>query len=291
MATTEEGFKELLYGEVYLDMERIKDLASHGVPDGVRAQVWKYLLGISRPDPSEAMQLSRFQAQEFEQALNKPSSGAAEFSKVITRPLQRFKNSNKYLFQNNMNNDEIVKTLENIVIAYLNNNPSAEFNPGMFSLIIPFLYVMKEPHHCFLCFEALMKLIDQYFYEHSLTDTIAYFLTCFRSVQPELYNYFEEEELDANNWATPWFQFLLGRALPLECILRLWDTYFSADDGFDLHIYVCLAILMEWQEELMELDHFEIKSYLQHLPPMDMDKIIAQAYNLRAEISKGRILV
>ena len=30
-----------------------------------------------------------------------------------------------------------------------------------------------------------------------------------------------------------------------ECTLRLWDTYFSSEEGWDLHIYVCLAILRQ----------------------------------------------
>jgi len=293
MATTEEGFRELLYGEVYMDMERMRDLALHGVPSSVRPQVWKYLLGVSRPDPSEAMQLSKFQAQEFEQSLYK-----SDCSRIIARPLQRFASTRascckqNTLGKNSMQtNEEVVAALEKIVVAFLNNNPHAEFNQGMFSLIMPFLFAMKETHDSYLCFESLMKIIDHHYSENPFTHTVAYFLTCFRSVLPELYNYFEEEELDAAEWVVSWLGLLLANALPLNCVLRLWDTYFAHENPLHLHIYVCLAILMELQEDLMELDHFEIKSYLQRLPSMDIDKIITQAYNVQAEIGRGHILV
>ena len=39
----------------------------------------------------------------------------------------------------------------------------------------------------------------------------------------------------------PPVQHLLSRSLPVECVLRLWDTYFSCDEGYDLHIYACLG--------------------------------------------------
>jgi hypothetical protein len=103
-----------------------------------------------------------------------------------------------------------------------------------------------------------------------------------------------------------WLSFSLARELPFECVLRLWDTYFST--GFDIHIFVCigtnlrhlkliLAILANCNENLMELEISELKSFLQRLPSMDMDEvfqfknyamtfyqIISQAYNIRDEL-------
>jgi len=110
-----------------------------------------------------------------------------------------------------------------------------------------------------------------------------------RSVQPELFNYFEEEELSPNDWAMSWLSFLLARELPLECTLRLWDTYLSGPDALDLHIFVCIAILVNCTESLMELDISELKSFLQRLPYMDMDEIISQAYNIRDEVKHGNL--
>ncbi len=66
---------------------------------------------------------------------------------------------------------------------------------------------------------------------------------------------------------------MLSKELPLDCVLRLWDTYFSCDEGFGLHIYTMLAILVHFHEDLMELEHSEIKGFLQHLPEMDIDQV------------------
>lgn len=98
-------------------------------------------------------------------------------------------------------------------------------------------------------------------------------------------NYFDEEDLSFNQWLVPWLDHLLSRELPLECVLRLWDTYFSSEinNEFSLHIYVCLAILEECQDDLLELEYAEIRGYLQHLPCFKMDEIISKALNLRDE--------
>jgi len=72
-------------------------------------------------------------------------------------------------------------------------------------------------------------------------------------------------------------------------VLRLWDTYFSVPDGLELQVYVCLAILMNCSEDLMELEVSELRAFLQHLPAMDMDEIISQAYNIRDEVRSSNL--
>lgn len=67
----------------------------------------------------------------------------------------------------------------------------------------------------------------------------------------------------------------------MDCVLRLWDTYLAEGDGLKMHPYVCLAILDVCKEELMETEHPELQGRLEHLPALDMDMIITQAYNLQ----------
>lgn len=96
----------------------------------------------------------------------------------------------------------------------------------------------------------------------------------------------------------------------MDCVLRLWDTYLSSAEGLALHLYTMLAILVNFSEELMELEHSELKGFLQHLPEMDMDQvpdlhtsrmvdlslclislqIIAQAYNIRDDAAQRGLL-
>ena len=70
-----------------------------------------------------------------------------------------------------------------------------------------------------------------------------------RVLQPELLSHFEEEEVDIRSLVTPWFETLLGKQLPIDAILLLWDNYFSSGN-LNLHVYTCLAILQYFKEDL-----------------------------------------
>jgi hypothetical protein len=183
----------------------------------------------------------------------------------------------------------VSKKLVKILGAYLNYNSDLEYKPEIVYLLIPFVYVgITSECDIFWCFDALVRKTERYFSEQPVASQIAKFQTFLRSLNPALFNFFEEEELSPNDFATSWIQFLLAKELPLKCLVRLWDTYFSRIDAFNLHIYVCLAILQNLCDELQELQEFsEIKLKLQHLPDLPIDEIICQAENIKQEIDRN----
>lgn len=86
-----------------------------------------------------------------------------------------------------------------------------------------------------------------------------------------------------------WIRFLLAHALPLPCVLRLWDTYFAVGaDAVALHVYVCLAILHLHQELLLEMEYAQILGFLHKLPPMNMDKVVTIAYAIRHKVREAQ---
>jgi len=50
MASTVDEYQELMANEVYVEIDKLQDIAKHGIPDEVRGEVWKYLLGVQDPD-------------------------------------------------------------------------------------------------------------------------------------------------------------------------------------------------------------------------------------------------
>ncbi len=50
MACTEDEFLELLSDESSVDIIGLKEVSKYGIPDKVRGEVWKYLLGVYHPD-------------------------------------------------------------------------------------------------------------------------------------------------------------------------------------------------------------------------------------------------
>lgn len=57
----------------------------------------------------------------------------------------------------------------------------------------------------------------------------------------------------------------------------------TTEDASDLHIYLCVAILAQCKDTLEELEAGEILSWLQHLPAMDTDQLLASAQAIREE--------
>lgn len=116
-------------------------------------------------------------------------------------------------------------------------------------------------------------IIDDHFSSRSINESVASFMTLFRTCIPDLYSYFEEEEVDIKEWAASALQFVLSRELSLENTMRLWDTYFAVPDWIELHPFFCLAILRHLKENLEELEQSEIRTMLMRLPPLDMDQV------------------
>jgi len=281
MAATVDQFREILESEVSVEYNKLTNIAKHGIPTKVRGEVWKYLLEVSKPDKFEEMQHERKQKQEYREI---DKSNSADFKNAIKNQIIRTYPKNNFFHQ-----EEVQTLIQNVLCSYSNYHSHIDFSRGIISLLGPLVYSLKDESQVFWCFEALMRKIESHFAQDSLQDKLSRFMMYFRSVHPELYNYFEEEELLPNEWAMSWLKYLLSHELPFECVLRLWDTYFAGSDGLDLHIYVCIAILKNCTDELMELEIFELKAFLQRLPSMDMDEIISQAYNIRDEIKSNNL--
>jgi TBC1 domain family member 2 len=215
---------------------------------------------------------------------------------------------------------DLPTTVENVISAYINHNRSVDYNPAMVHLCGPFVVTLEKESEVYFSFERLMQVfgkllrfhaeflflsshlhewrliahshfiqLDDYFSQHDLNERVANFLMLFRLLLPEVHNHLEEEDIDFKEWATSWCQFLLSKELPLNCVLRLWDTYFSAQDGIQMHVFVCLAILRNLEPHFAELEQSEIRALLLKLPQLDMDQIISQAYDIKDEVMERQL--
>ena len=97
----------------------------------------------------------------------------------------------------------------------------------------------------------LLLTVDGLFSVHTLDERVSHLQTLMRTLMPDLFAHFQDEEVDFREIASSWFIYLLSREMHLPCVLRLWDTYFAdTDGGLNRHVYICLAVLMNLREEL-----------------------------------------
>ncbi|KAF9935545.1 hypothetical protein KVV02_003638 [Mortierella alpina] len=280
MSITVEEYEEVLHAEVWVEVNKLRDYARHGISREVRGEVWLYLLGIQQADRSKEVSTQKQKLQEYEQIDKDPN----EMTKRVRGEISR------YLRKTNIESSRNMPRLfEDVISAYCNHNHRVEYYPAMVNLCAPFIYSVKRECDAFLCFEKMLNTLDDHFSNRSINESVASFMTLFRTCIPDLYSYFEEEEVDIKEWAASALQFVLSRELSLENTMRLWDTYFAVPDWIELHPYFCLAVLKHLKENLEELEQSEIRTMLMRLPALDMDQIVNEAFNIRHEILERQI--
>ncbi|KAL0090544.1 rab-GTPase-TBC domain-containing protein [Phycomyces blakesleeanus] len=145
-------YNEILQSEVYVDLERLRILARHGIPTQLRGEVWKYLLGVEQADRSKELSNSKTRTNEYQQ-MDKIDP---EVSKRIRGEVSRYQRRVPEL-----DNKRYAETFENIIIAYLNTNHDIEYNPALVSLCAPFIYALDKECDAYFCFERMMQAIEE----------------------------------------------------------------------------------------------------------------------------------
>ena len=109
-----------------------------------------------------------------------------------------------------------------------------------------------------------------------------------KTVDPELSNHLDNMEIDYVQFCFRWMNCFLMREFEIELIIRLWDTYFSEDNGFsEFHLYVCSSLLLNFSEKLKKMTEFQqMIIFLQKLPTDNWDEgniedLLARSYQIR----------
>eukprot|EP01006_Ploeotia_vitrea_P026679 TRINITY_DN5963_c0_g1_i1.p1 TRINITY_DN5963_c0_g1~~TRINITY_DN5963_c0_g1_i1.p1 ORF type:complete len:303 (-),score=177.65 TRINITY_DN5963_c0_g1_i1:194-1102(-) len=280
-------FEELLSNESRINMAQLREAAADGVVAAVRGEVYKLLLGVSDPDKSQEMSTGKQQQQEF-MALNAQRKYVdARVRSAMMEDLREYTHNSNPQVAAHFRAHVSQQRFAQVLLTFLGNQPHVAYSPRLVHMLVPFVYCQQHRADMYYSFVRLLTLVRHHTSSQQLKPLLARFMMLFRAMDAELCTYLEDEDLSPNAWAIPWFKQLLAGCLPLEPLLRLWDTYFALgkDKFMSLHMYVCLSILRTCREDLMELEHSEIRHFLAHLPAMNMDRILAHAYNIRDELA------
>lgn len=94
----------------------------------------------------------------------------------------------------------------------------------------------------------------------------------------------ETQEAQFIQFAFRWMNCLLMREIPLRLVMRIWDTYLSEAEEFSVfHVFVCVALLLHWSNQLCALEFHELMGFLQHMPTnnwgnSEVEMLLSQAY-------------
>ena len=140
----------------------------------------------------------------------------------------------------------------------------------------------------FGCFSSMMnKIQNNYIYNQpALQKMVEKLEDIIKLVDSEMLDHFERQEIKFMQFSFRWMNCSLMREFSLKLIIRLWDTYFSEEDGFNtFHLFVCAGLLLSFSEKIKKLEFQELIIFLQNLPTNewivdDIDVLLAKTYQI-----------
>lgn len=104
---------------------------------------------------------------------------------------------------------------------------------------------------------------------------------------PEILQYLEDLDINFMDFAYRWVSCYLTREFDIYQTIRLWDTYFSEDEGFSqFHCYVCAALFLQFSKDLKEMSFQDALMFLQNLPTKNWEEdeikiLLAKSYEMK----------
>lgn len=137
------------------------------------------------------------------------------------------------------------------------------------------------------CLSRLLETItDNYIHEQpGILRQVQELRILISKIDMELLRHLDKEGVEFIQFAFRWMNCLLMRELPMDHIIRMWDTYLSETPlGFNnFHVYVCAAFLIKFSDELKNMDFQDIILFLQNPPTSkwtekDIELMLSEAF-------------
>ncbi|XP_071054579.1 TBC1 domain family member 22B isoform X2 [Onthophagus taurus] len=211
--------------------------------------------------------------------------------------------------------DTVQKMFERILFIWAIRHPASGYVQGINDLVTPFYVVFLQEilpdgetfETCnvdkltedqrgiieadsFWCLSKFLDGIqDNYvFAQLGIQRKVNQLKELIQRVDHTLHKHLIQHNVDYLQFSFRWLNNLLTRELPLRCTIRLWDTYLAESDSFaSFQLYVCVAFLLHWREQLLTENDFQgLMILLQNLPTQTwtgshISLLVAEAYRLK----------
>ncbi|WAR51769.1 hypothetical protein PtB15_1B205 [Puccinia triticina] len=295
-----------------VDVAGLRKLAWAGIPPRLRALVWMILLGYLPPPRSRRLETLARKRREYLDALRLAfAAGTHNLDQTIWHQIQidvARTHPGVPLWQFHATQ----RSLERILYVWAIRHPASGYVQGINDLVTPFFQVFltayidegdeaeafdvgRLPPEALEAIEAdsfwsLSKLLegiqDNYiFAQPGIQRQVARMKELCERVDARLHKHLEDEKVEFIQFAFRWINCLLMRELSTNKIIRMWDTYLAEGTAAfsEFHLYVCLAFLVRYSDQLRAMDFQSIIIFLQALPTdqlteKDLEFILSQAF-------------
>lgn len=295
-----------------VDIPSLRKLSWSGIPSRLRALVWQILLGYLPAPKSRRIEVLARKRQEYQDAVRLAfGKGPDHLDQSIWHQIQidvARTNPGVPLWQF----PATQRSLERILYVWAIRHPASGYVQGINDLVTPFFQVFLTayidstaeveshdvsnlPAQALEAIEAdsfwsVSKLLegiqDNYiFAQPGIQRQVARLKELCERVDARLHKHLEDEKVEFIQFAFRWINCLLMRELSTKKIIRMWDTYLAEGTAAfsEFHLYVCLAFLVKYSDQLRSMDFQSIIIFLQALPTdqlteKDLELLLSQAF-------------
>ncbi|GJN92725.1 hypothetical protein Rhopal_005761-T1 [Rhodotorula paludigena] len=247
----------------------VRQAFSRGVK-GLDGPIWHQIsIDVPRTRPGVKLWMTEATQRSLERvlcvwAIRHPASGYVQGINDLVTPF----------FEVFLEGYIVVEALFACQATNLTQLPLADADPETFDVSVlppPVLEALEADS--FWCLSKLLDGIqDNYiFAQPGIQRLVKKMDSLCARVDAPLAAHLKEEGVEFIQFAFRWMNCLLMRELSVKNIVRMWDTYLAeGGDAFsEFHLYVCLAFLVRWSDQLREMDFQSIIIFLQSLPTQD----------------------
>ncbi|CEG74577.1 hypothetical protein RMATCC62417_09764 [Rhizopus microsporus] len=276
-------------GKLSIPIPQVKQMIFQGGLDNeVRAEAWKFLLGIypwhSTFEERDAIRQSqteayyRIKAVWFNDISVQESNEFQDEKHRIDKDVHRTDRNHEAFANEDMPNPDPqmvvgtnsnMETMKDILVTYNFYNTELGYVQGMSDLLAPLFVIMNDEAMSFWAFTRFMDRVQSNFYMdqsgmHAQLKTLNLLV---QFMDPVLHKRFEE--IDISNlffcfrWLLVWFK----REFDWEDIIRLWENLWTDHLAKKMILFIALAVIDTHREKILnELNQFdEVLRYINDL--------------------------
>lgn len=312
----ETTFENCIKSQI-VDLRDLRKLGWNGIPPQYRAEAWQILLGYLPGNSSRRKTTLERKRQEYRDAIAQhydidDRTRTVQEQETLRQVLVDVPRTapDIGLFRSN----RIRRILARLLYIWAMRHPASSYVQGINDLVTPLIAVFLSSYYggkdvtdgagidevsdkilfqveadSYWCLTKLLAGIqDHYTSDQPGVQRMVFRLEeLVKRIDSDLCDYLHSTGIEFMQFSFKWMNCLLLREFSLQCIMRLWDTYFSeGDGGFEnFHVYVCAAFLCQFSAEIQEMEFDELFGFMQNTPTEDwgdveIEVLLSQAFVL-----------
>uniref|UniRef100_A0A182W9R1 TBC1 domain family member 15 n=1 Tax=Anopheles minimus TaxID=112268 RepID=A0A182W9R1_9DIPT len=283
------------------DSERVKEIIFRGgIKQDIRAEVWKYLLGLDvwehtapQRDERRAHKTQEYFQMKF-QWLTMTATQEHNFTGYRERKCQIEKDVKRtdrtYEFFAGDDNPNLAK-LQDILMTYVMYNFDLGYVQGMSDLLAPILSLVQNEAESFWCFVGFMHKVFANFDidQKGMKQQLEHLRVLLSFVNERLFNYMSENQSENMYFCFRWLLVWFKREFSNADIMQLWEVLWTGLPCTNFHLFVCVAILDQEMDVFIE-GRFSFTEILKHVNELsgnlNLAAVLEQAESIYLQVKQ-----